>query len=128
MTDAAVGARSGDAELLILADEAIGDGGDEARAGGAEGVADRERAAHGVELLKVDRAHLGLAAEILIEEFLRVERVDVGEDLAGEGFVELDDTKVGQLHLRHVENLRPKAARRTQASVWRGVRLAHKGG
>ena len=60
VANAAVSARGGEAELLILAEKAVGDGGDEPRAGGTERVPDRQRAAMDVELLERDRAYLAV--------------------------------------------------------------------
>ena len=82
MADAAVGAGGEEREALLLALEAVAGGVDESRAGGAEGVAEGERAAERVDLGVVDVADLCVSAlEVLFAERVRAERREVGQDL-----------------------------------------------
>src|SRR3989338_9389289 len=94
--------RGEEGETAVLLDETVAGGGDKTDAGGAKGVADGEGAAEGVELVKGDLPNLARGAR-LAAELLVVEGGQVGQDLGGEGLVDLEDVKVGEGELVAVQ-------------------------
>src|SRR5256885_4566595 len=81
------GADGEEAVLLPAVLQLVADGGDDARAGRAEGMSEGDGAAGAVDLLRVDLADRLGAAELLLGDLLRADPLDVREHLRGEGLV-----------------------------------------
>ena len=74
----------------------LGCGGDDARAGGGEGVAEGEAGTHHVELGRIDAAHRLLAAEAVATIGRALPGAQGAQHLRGEGFVDLVEIEVLQ--------------------------------
>ena len=81
----------------------VGHGGDHARAGGAEWVAERDGAAVHVEAGGVDGAGGFVAAEAGFGKGIGCHHLEHGEHLRGEGFVQVDKVGVGERDAGAVE-------------------------
>jgi len=111
------GTRRDDGILLVVMLETMGSGRDEADTGGGERMTDGERATPRVDLFHWDAAnlkeakkkkkffflvgrkekkkrYLGRAASLCLGKLVRVEGVDVGQDLASEGLVDLPNSDI----------------------------------
>ncbi|GMT17342.1 hypothetical protein PFISCL1PPCAC_8639 [Pristionchus fissidentatus] len=105
------------ATLLLL--QSAGSVRRESHSGGSEGVSDRQRAAPSVDLLHVQTAELARATHESLAEVVRVEGVEVGEHLAGECLVDLEDVDVGQFEARLLDDLGNDVGGRQQQLVLR---------
>ena len=89
---------------------------DDARAGGAERVAERDRAAVHVEARRIDLADRLGAAEAALGERLRAEHLEHAEHLRGERLVQIDEVDVGERQPGAVERLRHRERRARAAA------------
>src|SRR5437773_213216 len=107
-TDSPRRADGDQAVLLACALQLVANSGHDARAGGAEGVAEGDRAAGLVDLLRIDLADRLGAAEFFLRDLLRSNPLDVREHLRGERLVHLDDFDVRERDLRALERGRQR--------------------
>src|SRR5438105_995625 len=88
-----------EAVLLSGALQLVADGGDDAGAGGAEGMSEGDGAAGAVDGGWIDLAYRLVAPEFFLRDFFRTDPLDVRQHLRGEGFVHLDDADLFQRNL-----------------------------
>src|SRR5690349_6001919 len=90
------GADGDEAAARAAARELLGERGDDARAGGGEGMAERDARALGIQLRALDRAQR-VTPELLFTEVFRLPGLQRAEHLRGEGLVDLVDVEVLEL-------------------------------
>ena len=125
MAKAASGTRSQHSQLAVFVDEPVRCRRHKARARGAEGVTDGQRAAEQVQLVEWHFAHHTWYADALRAELLAVERRQVGQHLAGERLVQLPHVDVSDGEIVAVQQLSDGVGRAKQQLLLRVLQQPH---
>ena len=109
-------ASSNQSVFSILLDQPIGRDRGQAHSRGAKRMSNRQGSAPLVELLHRRRAYLTLSSHVGLAEEIRVQRLQIGQNLARKRLVKLKHVNVAHIQSRLLQHLR-RGVRRTQQQL-----------